>query len=147
MDSLPWLSALFTPDISMPPEIYWLILSALLTAFLWLPYGGYRIAKIGFARLLLDPLPGDDPFDAKWAHRAYRVHMNALETMATFAPIAIAVPLTGAGNGITAMAASVYFWSRLVYIPIYILNVPVLRTTLFLVALISIVVMALQIIG
>mgnify|MGYP001823255892 CR=1 FL=1 len=131
----------------MTPEIYWLIWSALLTAFLWIPYGSYRISKIGFGRLLMDPLPGDDPFDDAWAHRAYRVHMNAFETIATFAPVAIAVHVTGSGNEVTAAAAAIYFWLRLVYIPVYIFKVPVLRLVLFLVALFATAVMAFQMIG
>ncbi len=131
----------------MSPEIYWLIWSALLTAFLWIPYGMYRISKIGFARLLMNPLPGDDPFEAEWAHRAYRVHMNAFETIATFAPVAIAVHITGSGNEITAMAAATYFFSRVAYVPIYIFKIPVLRLVLFMVALIATTVMAYQIIG
>jgi len=131
----------------MSPEIYWLIWSALLTAILWIPYGSYRISRIGFRRLVMDPLPGDDPFEAEWAHRAYRVHMNAFETLTAFAPVAIAVHITGAGNETTAMAAAIYFWSRVAYIPVYIFKVPVLRLFLFMVALISTAVMAYQIIG
>lgn len=131
----------------MSPEIYWLVWSALLTAFLWIPYGTYRISKIGFVRLIMDPLPGDDPFDAQWAHRSYRVHMNAIETIATFAPVAIAVHVTGSGNEITAMAAATYFFSRVAYVPVYIFRIPVLRLLLFLVALIATTIMALQMIG
>ena len=131
----------------MSPEIYWLIWSAALTALLWIPYGSYRIARIGFVRHVTDPLPGDDPFEHEWAHRAYRTHMNAIETLAVFAPVAVAVHVTGSSNEITAIAAATYFWSRVAYVPIYIFKIPVLRPALFMVGLVSTLVMAYQLIG
>ena len=131
----------------MSPEIYWLLWSSVLTAMLWVPYGSFRISRIGFVRLLMDPLPGDDPFDKEWAHRAYRVHMNALESIATFAPVAIAVHITGTSNEITATCAMIYFFARLVYVPVYIFKVPIFRLLLFMVGLIATLTMAYQLIG
>ncbi len=131
----------------MAPEVYWLTLTAVLTALLWIPYAMVRIAKIGFVRLLMDPLPGDDPFDKPWAHRAYRAHMNAIEAFAIFAPISIAVYVTESGNEITAFAAATFFWARLVHAPIYILKVPVLRLLSFMAGLAATLVLAYQLIG
>jgi len=131
----------------MAPEVYWLTLTAVLTALLWIPYAMVRIAKIGFVRLLMDPLPGDDPFDKPWAHRAYRAHMNAIEAFAIFAPISIAVYVTGSGNEITALAAATFFWARLVHAPIYIFKVPVLRLLSFMAGLAATLVLAYQLIG
>lgn len=130
----------------MSPEIYWLTWSAVLAAMLWMPYAVVRVSRIGFVRLLMDPLPGDDPFEKPWAHRAYRTHMNAIESIATFAPVAVAVHATGSGNEITAMAAATYFFARLAYVPVYIFKVPVLRLGLFMVGLGATVVMAYQLI-
>ncbi len=131
----------------MSPEIYWLMWSCVLTAILWVPYAMVRIAKIGFVQLLVNPLPGDDPFDLPWAHRAYRVHMNAIESIAIFAPVALAVHVTGQSNDITAISAAIYFLARLLYIPVYIFKVPVLRMLLFMVGLIATLTMAFQIIS
>ncbi len=131
----------------MSTEIYWLIWSCVLTALLWLPYAMVRVAKIGLLRLVMDPLPGDDPFDVPWARRAYRTHMNAIESISVFAPVALAVHVTGSSNEITAMAATIYFFARLVYVPIYIFQVPILRLGLFTVALASTLVMAYELIG
>jgi len=113
----------------MTDEIYWLTWSVVLTAAMVIPYAGYRINKLGgIFQALLRPLPGDDPFDAEWAHRAYRAHMNAFEGIALFAPLAIAVAVTGMSNNTTVLACATYFWARLVYAPLYYFNVPVLRT-------------------
>jgi len=54
----------------MPTEIYWLTLSAVLTPLLIMPYALVRIRRIGW-QVLTNPLPGDDPFEQEWAHRAY----------------------------------------------------------------------------
>ena len=113
-------------------EIFWLVLNAAFTVLLWLPYGYYRVAKavpkIGFLRLAADPLPGDDPFEDKWAHRAYRTHMNAVGNLVVFAPLALAVTVTGTGNDVTAAACATYFWARLVHGVFYTVKLPFIRT-------------------
>ncbi len=127
----------------MTPEIYWLTLNIVLTAFMVIPYAVYRARKLGGVwQVFKTPLPGDSPFDEAWAHRAYRAHMNAFEGIALFAPLAIAVHVTGQGNEITAIAAAVYFWARLAYAPLYYFDVPVLKTTSWFVGLISTLVLA-----
>ena len=110
-----------------PSEIYWLTLTAAFTLLLVFPYALVRIQRIGFLRLLTNPLPGDDPFEQAWAHRAYRAHMNAIENLVVFAPLVLAVVMTNSTNNITAMACAVYFWARVVHAPFYILNTPYIR--------------------
>lgn len=118
-------------------ELYWLTLTASFTLLLVFPYAFVRIRHIGFLRLLTNPLPGDDPFDEAWAHRAYRAHMNAIENLVVFAPLAIAVTITNSANEITAMACAVYFWARVVYAPLYYFDVPYLKTTAWMIGLIA----------
>jgi len=130
----------------MAPEIYWLVLTAVFTSLLWIPYATVRIARIGFVRLVMNPLPGDDPFDRPWAHRAYRSHMNAIEALSIFAPLAIAVYVTGSGNEVTAVAAASFFWARLIHAPVYIFKVPALRLLSFMVGLAATLVLAYQLI-
>ncbi len=117
---------------AIPSEIFWLTLNAAFTVLLWMPYAYYRISrtvpKIGFLRLAADPLPGDDPFEDKWAHRAYRSHMNAVENLVIFAPLALAVTITGSGNEVTAAACATYFWVRLVHGIFYTVKLPFVRT-------------------
>ena len=130
----------------MAPEIYWLVLTAVLSSLLFVPYAVVRIRKIGL-KVFSNPLPGDDPFEQAWAHRAYRAHMNAYENLVTFAPIALAVVLTGSSNEITAMAAQVFFWSRLVHAPFYIIKTPFVRTIAYFIGLIAMLVMAWQVLS
>jgi len=119
----------------MTNEIYWLTLTTLFSALLFMPYAYVRISSIGLVRLFVSPLPGDDPFQQEWAHRAYRAHMNAIENIATFAPLVLAVQVTGANNEVTAQACMIYFWARVVHAPFYIFNTPFVRTIAYFVGL------------
>jgi len=129
----------------MTDEIYWLTLNVILTALMVIPYAVYRTRKLGgLWQVFKTPLPGDSPFDDEWAHRAYRAHMNAFEGIALFAPLAIAVHVTGVANDTTAIACAIYFWARLVYAPLYYFDVPVLKTASWFVGLIATLTLAYQ---
>ena len=62
------------------------------------------------------------------AGRIERAYFNLLETMPVFAALILIAHYTGKVNDMTALGAQIYFWGRLVYFPIYIAGIPVLRT-------------------
>lgn len=126
----------------MSSEIYWLTLTTLLTALLFIPYAYYRISRITLLGAMRRPLPGDSPFDDAWGHRAYRAHMNAFENLIVFAPLVIAVEVSGTGNGVTAAACAVHFFARLAHAPIYWLDIKWLRFSAYFIGLISYLVLA-----
>ena len=129
----------------MTAEIYWLTLSVILTAIMVTPYAVFRTIKLGgLWQVFKTPLPGDSPIEAAWAHRAYRAHMNAFEGLILFAPLAIAVHITGMSNEVTVTASATYFWARLIYAPLYYFDVPFLKTTAWSVAFIACFVIAYQ---
>ncbi len=131
----------------MKNEIYWLSWSVILTAVMVVPYAAYRVKKIGgLIQIFLNPLPGDDPFDDEWAHRAYRAHMNAFEGLILFAPMALAVSLTGHSTENTILASAIYFWSRLVYTPLYYINAPFFRTAVWFVGFLATLYLAFQLV-
>jgi len=130
----------------MSDEIYWLTLYAVFTSFLFIPYAISRIRKTGFAQAFMNPVLGDDPFEQAWAHRAYRAHMNAVENIVIFAPLAIAVHITGVGNETTAMAAATFFWARVVHVPVAILKTPIIRTAAYVIGWIACLVLAYQLV-
>ncbi len=70
--------------------------------------------------------------------------MNALENLVLFAPLAVAVQVTGSGNEVTAAACAAYFWARLAHAPIYWFNVPWLRTFAYLIGLAACLTLAYQ---
>jgi uncharacterized MAPEG superfamily protein len=131
----------------MTNEIYWLTWVTLFSGLLFIPYAYVRISRIGLVRLLVSPLPGDDPFELEWAHRAYRAHMNAIENIAIFAPLALAVHVTGTGNEVTSQACLVYFWARVIHAPFYIMNTPFVRTIAYFAGLGACLVLAYQLLA
>ena len=58
--------------------------------------------------------------------------MNAVENLVVFAPLALAVHITGSGTHITAAACAVYFFARAAHYIIGILGIPIpFRTAAF----------------
>ncbi|GAC1460964.1 MAG: MAPEG family protein [Steroidobacteraceae bacterium] len=69
------------------------------------------------------------------AGRAFRASSNFLETFPFFAAAVLALTLVKGSSPHTALGAQVYFWSRLAYLPIYIIGIPYVRTLAWAVAL------------
>ncbi len=68
------------------------------------------------------------------AARAERAARNFMETFVFFAAVVLAVALTHRNNAHTALGAQVYFWARLVYLPVYAVGIPYLRTLIWIAA-------------
>ncbi len=62
------------------------------------------------------------------AARVDRATRNFLETFVFFAAAVLAVVIAQKTSWWTALGAQVYFWARLVYLPVYAAGVPYLRT-------------------
>ncbi|MEI7036586.1 MAPEG family protein [Fulvimonas yonginensis] len=73
------------------------------------------------------------------AGRLDRARGNFLETFALFAALALAVVALGRQSATSALGAQLYFWARLVYVPVYAAGVPYLRTLVWAVSLAGIV--------
>ncbi len=122
---------------TMTPELYWLVLTTIMTGVFWLPYIVNRVMELGLPPMSWHPLP-DPPPRAPWAARAVKAHMNAVENLVVFAPLALAVHATGSGTSVTAAASMVYFFARAAHFTIGILGVPIpFRTAAFLVGFLA----------
>ena len=131
---------------SLSPELFWLTLTALMTAVIWIPYVLNRIFEIGLWAALRNPEP-DAHAKAAWANRMQEAHTNAVENLVVFAPLAIAVDVTGMGTAFTALAAATYFYTRLAHILIYAYGVPALRTAAFFIGFLAQLVLGLTLLG
>ncbi|MGH8133855.1 MAG: MAPEG family protein [Steroidobacteraceae bacterium] len=69
------------------------------------------------------------------AARAARASANFLETFPLFAAAVLAVVLARQHTPHTALGAQLYFWGRLLYLPVYLIGIPYLRTLIWVVAL------------
>ena len=60
--------------------------------------------------------------------RIERTARNTLENFVLFAVIALVAHVAGAENAKVTFGAEIFFWARLVYIPVYYFGITVLRT-------------------
>ena len=116
----------------MTTELYYLALTAVFTAVLWIPYilnviGRNRLSDaVGYP---VAPLAM-----SAWAERLKKAHYNAVESLAPFAAIVLVAHAAGVSNTATAAAATVYFWARVIHAVVFTLGIPWLRTLAFAVA-------------
>lgn len=127
-------------------ELTYTALAAALTGCLWLPIIVNRLREMGVWKALKNPEPDVRP-RANWAYRLAHAHRNAIENLVVFAPLAITVHGLGLGSTGTALAAALFFWSRIAHALIYTFGVPLLRTIAFVVGFGSQTMMFLRIVG
>jgi uncharacterized MAPEG superfamily protein len=118
----------------MTPELRWLGLSVLLgLAYVFVAAGlATRQRGLGWNAGNRDgePKPLTGP-----AARAARANANFQETFPFFAAAVLALSIAGRQTPHTAFAVQLYFWARLLYLPIYIAGVKYVRTLVWAVSL------------
>ena len=71
--------------------------------------------------------------------RLQRALANFLETFPLFAALVLASMVLGHADGHALLGAQLYFWSRVVYVPVYAAGIPWLRTLVWAVSVVGIV--------
>lgn len=130
----------------LTPELYWLVLTTVMTGLFWIPYILQRILENGALQALLDP-QGLTHMNAPWAQRMMRAHQNAVENLVIFAPLVLALHATGANTSVTTTACIVYFFARAAHFFIYTLAIPLFRTVAFIAGFAAQMVLALTLLG
>ena len=98
----------------MTVELTYLTLTMCLAASLWIPYiiGVNKYPQDGVDAFLRPaPLAGFPP----WVHRAYRAHLNMIETALPFGVLVLVAHMLGISNTITIWAAALFFWLRVAH--------------------------------
>ncbi|NOT86164.1 MAG: MAPEG family protein [Methylococcaceae bacterium] len=111
-------------------ELYWLVMTVLMTSVLFWPYIINRMKEHGIWQAVWNPQPDTRP-KAQWAERLMRAHSNAVENLVIFAPLVLVLQITGISTPTTASACMVYFFVRLAHVLLYTFAVPLLRTVVF----------------
>jgi uncharacterized MAPEG superfamily protein len=99
----------------MTSELYWLLLTAVLAASLWIPYvaginsTAYEGQEDSFSR------PPDPSKMEAWVHRSYRAHLNLLEQFVPFAAIVIVAHQLKVSTPVTVWCAALFFWLRVAH--------------------------------
>jgi len=71
--------------------------------------------------------------------RLDRARANFLETFPLFAAAVLAAHLLQRHDNLTVLGAQLYFWARLAYVPAYAAGIPYLRTLIWAVSIVGIV--------
>jgi uncharacterized MAPEG superfamily protein len=66
---------------------------------------------------------------------------NFLESYPAFVGLVLALAFTGKSGGLAGAGAALWFWGRVVYIPLYMFGIPYARTLAWAVALIGLLLM------
>ena len=127
-------------------ELWWPGLMAIIMAVTVLPYVLNRIVVCGLWGALDNPKPELPPL-SPWAERMKAAHYNTVENLVVFGPLAVAVVVAGVTDEMTALASMAFVIARLVYIVVYTLGIPVLRTLAFLVGWLSSLALALRLLA
>jgi uncharacterized MAPEG superfamily protein len=81
-----------------------------------------------------------------WADRAARAHRTMLENMVLFAALVLVARVSGRADGMTALRSELFFWARLVYVPVYLAGIPWVRTAMWGVSLIGLILISSQVV-
>ena len=74
--------------------------------------------------------------------RAARAFANLRETFPIFGALALALAASGRTGGVGALGAQLYFWGRVIYLPLYLFGVPIVRSLAWGVSLVGLLLMA-----
>ncbi len=134
------------PTETLTAELYWLTLTVLMTALMWVPYIINRMLEQGIGSAIWDP-QGVTKTKFAWAERMIRAHNNAVENLAIFAPLVLTLHLMHLNNELTALACMIYFYARLTHYIVFSLGLPMMRVLTFMVNVISQLILAFTLLG
>jgi len=130
----------------MTTELFYLLLTAILTGVLWIPVViGYVLSRgplkpSDYKVAPTSPLPD-------WVNRANRAQVNAVENLVTFATVVLIAHAAGVSTSITQVSAAVYFYARAAHAVVHITGFSLFRarTVLFTVAWIAFITFAIEV--
>ena len=119
--------------MELTPEFTFLALTLILALVQIGAAGMARTAERG-AKWNTGPRDGETPPPGRLAGRLMRAQANLFETLPLFAAAVIMAEVADKTGVLTLWGAGLYFAARLVYLPLYALGVPYLRSLVWLVA-------------
>lgn len=126
----------------MKPELMLLVWAVVLTVVQMLVAVTGALLQVGLPALAgnregLAPCTG-------WAGRAQRAHHNMLENLVLFAALVLVAVFSQKTNATTLLGAQLFFWARLAYAVIYVIGIPWLRTAVWTVSLLGLILIFVQ---
>ena len=97
------------------------------------------VFNLGRTSWALGPRDEAGPPSTRIGARLERALKNFLETFVLFAAVVLLAQAMGRHSANSALGAQLYFWARLAYVPAYAAGIPLLRTLIWAVSLIGII--------
>ena len=119
--------------MDMTPEFILLALTLVLALVQIGAAAVARTAELG-GKWNAGPRDADVPPPGKLAGRLMRAQANLFETLPVFAAAVIMAHIAGKDGALTAVGAHLYFFGRLIYLPLYAFGVPYARSLVWLIA-------------
>ena len=108
---------------------------------------------LGFVQIILSAQATTNQYGLTWnmgardqdmpplnalAGRLRRAQDNFLETFPLFATAVLIAMVAGRGGTLTQWGVQLYFWARVVYLPLYAIGIRVVRTIVWIVSIVGI---------
>jgi uncharacterized MAPEG superfamily protein len=119
--------------MDMTPEFILLAFTLILALIQIGAAGMARTAELG-AKWNAGPRDGENPPPGKLAGRLIRAQSNLFETLPLFIGAVVMASIEGKFGLLTALGTHLYFFGRLIYLPLYAFGVPYIRSLVWLVA-------------
>src|SRR5258706_14595485 len=132
-------------EVWMTTELFFLLLTVILTGVLWIPVVIGYVSSRGPLKPSDYKVASTAPLPA-WVNRANRAHVNAIENLVPFATVVLIAHAVGVSTSVTATSAAVYFYARAAHAVVHISGFSQFRarTVLFTVAWIAFVTFAVE---
>jgi len=117
----------------MTVELRYLALSIVLVVIQLLLAGFFATKERGSA-WNAGPRDAPQPPLKPLAARLERAARNVLETFPLFAAAVLVAHAAGVHTALTAIGATLYFWGRILYVPLYAFGIPYVRSVVWLIA-------------
>jgi uncharacterized MAPEG superfamily protein len=129
----------------MTTELFYLLLTAILTGVLWIPVVIGYVSSRGPLKPADYKIAPTSPLPA-WVNRANRAQINAVENLAIFAPVVLIAHAVGMSTSVTVVSAAVYFYARAAHAVVHITGFSLFRarTVLFTIAWIAFLTFAIE---
>lgn len=129
--------------LGMSMALTYLAWTALITVLMWIPYTLQLIQGQGLSAAVgnrdsVKPM-------AAWAERCKRAHLNAVENLPVFAALVLVAHAISMDNHTVGISAAVYFWMRVLHYIVYWIGLAWIRTIVWTIGWISLLVIAWQI--
>ena len=119
----------------MKPEMTLLVWSVALAFVQVLIAVQGAVMQVGLPALAGNREP--QPEFTGWAGRAQRAQRNMIENLLPFAALVLVAVAAGRTNAMTLLGAQLFFWARVAYAVVYVAGIPWLRTGVWFVSVIG----------